>query len=345
MLGFDLRTAKIVWTAFLICFLLFISYLLRNTFLVIIYAIFFSYLIYPLVQIAERYKPKAVSRTMVIAAVFVLVLSVVVLIGAIFGNRLSEEFSRLSMQLPGLLKTDSILDRLPLPSFLDPVRSRILNFIRAQIQLGAEGGALPSAREVGVGLVAAASKLVRLVLIPVLSFLLIKEASKIRATALSLMDQSHQKLWAGIADDLDGLLAKYVRALLFLSLATLIAYSIAFSLFGLPYALLLAAVAATLEFIPFIGPMSAVVIILGVSIFSGYDSIYWLLFFILLYRIFQDYILNPFLMSEGVEISPLMVIIGLLAGEHLGGVAGIFISVPLMAAIKIIFIRARREAT
>ena len=46
-------------------------------------------------------------------------------------------------------------------------------------------------------------------------------------------------------------------------------------------------------------------------------------------------------MSEGVEVSPLLVIVGLLVGEELGGVAGIFLSVPVMAAIKIIVVRAR----
>ena len=56
---------------------------------------------------------------------------------------------------------------------------------------------------------------------------------------------------------------------------------------------------------------------------------------------FQDYVLNPYLMSEGVEVSPLLVIVGLLAGEQLGGVTGIFLSVPVLAALKIILIRAR----
>jgi len=58
------------------------------------------------------------------------------------------------------------------------------------------------------------------------------------------------------------------------------------------------------------------------------------------YRLFQDYVLNPYLMSEGVKVSPLLVIVGLLAGEQLGGVAGIFLSVPVIAALKIVLSRA-----
>jgi predicted PurR-regulated permease PerM len=114
--------------------------------------------------------------------------------------------------------------------------------------------------------------------------------------------------------------------------------------------MLLAGLAAVLEFIPFAGPLAASAAALVVAGFSGYDHLLWLLGFIVAYRVFQDYVLNPYLMSEGVEVSPLMVILGLLAGDQLGGVAGIFLSVPAMAALKIIFTRAsaaqklRREA-
>jgi predicted PurR-regulated permease PerM len=104
---------------------------------------------------------------------------------------------------------------------------------------------------------------------------------------------------------------------------------------------LLAGVAALLEFIPFVGPLAAVVLTVAVAGFSGYDQLLLLVGIILAYRVFQDYVLNPYLMSEGVEVSPLLVIIGLLVGEELGGVAGIFLSVPVMAAMKIIMVRAR----
>jgi predicted PurR-regulated permease PerM len=67
----------------------------------------------------------------------------------------------------------------------------------------------------------------------------------------------------------------------------------------------------------------------------------WLLIFIIAYRMFQDYVLNPMLMSEGVEVSPLLIIVGLLAGDELAGVTGIFLSVPVLAAIKVLFVRMR----
>ena len=57
---------------------------------------------------------------------------------------------------------------------------------------------------------------------------------------------------------------------------------------------------------------------------SGYGHLLVLAGFIGLYRLFQDYVLNPTLMSGGVALPPLLVLFGLLAGEELAGVAGIF---------------------
>jgi predicted PurR-regulated permease PerM len=93
------------------------------------------------------------------------------------------------------------------------------------------------------------------VLIPVLSFSLIKEGPTMRITILAWMTPRYAMLWRNISDDVSFTLSKYVRALLLLSLATLVAYGVAFSLMGVSYALVLAAVAALLEFIPVVGPL------------------------------------------------------------------------------------------
>ena len=340
MLGFDLRVARIVWTTFIVALLLFLVYAARSTLLVVTLAVFFSYLVYPLIQLVERKRPQRVPRTASIAIVFVVVISLLFLAGGLFGTRMVDEATRLGQKIPDLVSEQNSGKQFPLPQILEPLRARLLTLVREQLQAGTSQ-ALPWAQRVGLGVMHAATNLIYVVLIPVLSFLLIKEAPEIRRMVLSWMVEPNQTLWAAITEDLDVLLSGYVRALLLLSLATLVCYSVAFALLGVPYALLLAGLAALLEFIPFVGPMAAVVLAVAVAGFSGYDHLLLLIGVILLYRVFQDYVLNPYLMSEGVEVSPLLVIVGLLIGEELGGVAGIFLSVPVMAAIKIIVVRAR----
>ena len=114
----------------------------------------------------------------------------------------------------------------------------------------------------------------------------------------------------------------------------------------MPYALLLAAMAGMLEFIPMIGPLTAATAIVLVSLFSGYTHLVWILVFMGVYRLFQDYVLSPRLMSEGMELHPLLVMFGVFAGGELGGVPGTFLSVPVLALVRILYIhfeKAHRE--
>ena len=54
----------------------------------------------------------------------------------------------------------------------------------------------------------------------------------------------------------------------------------------------------------FIGPLTGAVLILVVAAFSGFAHLLWLVIFLIAYRLFQDYVLNPLLMSSGVQLNP-----------------------------------------
>ena len=64
--------------------------------------------------------------------------------------------------------------------------------------------------------------------------------------------------------------------------------------------------------------------------------------FLIVYRLFQDYVLSPYLLSSGVELHPLLVLFGVLAGEQVAGIPGMFFSVPVIAALRIIVVRMMR---
>jgi predicted PurR-regulated permease PerM len=164
-----------------------------------------------------------------------------------------------------------------------------------------------------------------------------------RAKLLGLMAEGPpRQLAEDVMAETNVLLAQYMRALTVLSLFTLMFYGFYFSVTRVPYALLLAAIAGLLEFIPMIGPFTAAVLVLLVSVFSGYPHLLWILIFMGVYRLFQDYVLSPRLMSEGMELHPLLVMFGVFAGGEIGGVPGTFLSVPLLALARILYRRLER---
>jgi predicted PurR-regulated permease PerM len=127
-----------------------------------------------------------------------------------------------------------------------------------------------------------------------------------------------------------------------LSLSTFTAYSIFFTIIAVPYSILLAVVSMMLEFIPMIGPLVAGVTILIVDGVAGHN-ILPVLIFLLAFRGFQDYVLSPHIMGQGVELHPLLVLFGVLAGAEVAGVAGSFLSVPILALARVFYVRMRRQ--
>ena len=68
-----------------------------------------------------------------------------------------------------------------------------------------------------------------------------------------------------------------------------------------------------------------------------------MIIFLLAYRMFQDYILSPHLMGQGVEVHPLLVLFGVFAGAEVAGIPGTFLSVPILALVRILYLRMRKS--
>lgn len=340
MFGIDLRTARAVYTAVLVIAALYCVYAVRMTLLAVVFAVFFSYLVFPLVDIAERKLKGRVPRDAIIGAAFAIVLGVIVLAVGSFGSQLATQAAGLAQDLPRLLDPATLGQRLPLPGVLEPFRDRLAALIRTMAQ-GVSPQALPAAQRIGAGVLSVAGGLIYVVVVPIFSFLLIRQAPALALRLRAWAAGPNRGFWVGLGTDMNSLLANYVRALALLSLAALVIYSAVLSMLGVQFALLLAGAAALLEVIPVFGPLVGAAAILAVAAFTGYPHVLWLLLFIVLYRIFQDYMLNPWLMSEGVDVPAIWVVFGLLAGDELAGVAGIFLSVPLIAIVRIVIARWR----
>src|SRR5262249_42534526 len=143
---------------------------------------------------------------------------------------------------------------------------------------------LPQAAIKAVG---AAANLVFIIIVPILSFFFLKDGRAMqRAILAQIEDTQYQAAFQQITADLNVLLAQYMRALVILGLSASIAYGIFFTSMGVPYGVLLAALAFPLEFIPMLGPLVSAIIILTVAGFSGYHHLLTIAIFLGVYRLF-----------------------------------------------------------
>jgi predicted PurR-regulated permease PerM len=341
MLGFDGRAARAAWSVFLVALVLAIVYWIRRVLLVFVLAVLLAYLLSPLVNLVDRFVTRGRSRTWSLAAVYVALVAMLVAGGILIGNKVAEEASNMAAGFPAFVGALKQKLASPDPAWLQPVKRSVLAEIDQHAQsFGAE--ALPVIQSLGEHAVAVLSNAVFVVLIPILSFFLLKDGKELKDLALALTGGARRALWEDIFSDLNVLLGQFIRALVILSLATFAVYSTFFAIAGLRYSILLGSIAALLEFIPLVGPLTAAAIVLLVAAVSGAGHIAVILVFLIAYRLFQDYILSPHLMSAGVALHPALVILGALAGEELAGIPGLFLSVPAMAALRVLYVRVRK---
>jgi len=341
MLGIDQKALRVVWTIFLFTLVLVVVYSIRDTLLVFAGAIFFAYILSPIVALIERFIPK--RRALALGLVYICLLGAMVGLGFALIPRLASQATSLFTRLPAMVMSGGWAT-LPLPSWAAPVRGQIMDAVK-NWAAGLEKSAVPFIQEAGTQIVSGVSSLVPLILVPILAFFFLKDARDIRQAMLNMVHGASRTTLGLILDDVHVMLQSYMKALIILAAASFCAWFIFLSILGEPYALLLAGLAGTLEFIPVIGPAAALVIILVVSGATGAGGLVWILVFWLLYRVFQDYVLNPFLMSSGVEIHPILVLFGVLAGEKLGGIPGMFFSVPILAILKVVLTNLSKAST
>jgi len=341
MLGIDGRVLRAVWTAFLFALFIALIYLARGTLVIFTLAIFLAHLLAPLVDRIDRLAPRRVSRTLVLVIVYLALIGVALAVLIPVGTKIGEQAAALAGRLPGALQGDP-LSRVPLPAWLEASRPRLTEFLREQT-IGLGDKILPLLRELGPGILTGLGNLVALVLIPILSFFFLKDGRAMRNAIVESVEPRRRSIVEEILDDLHVLVAQYIRALVLLAMATFVSYSLLLSALGVPYSVLLAGVAGVLELIPFVGPLTAAIVTLLVAGLSGYAHLLWILVFLIVYRLFQDYVLSPYLLSSGVELHPLLVLFGVLAGEQVAGIPGMFFSVPVIAALRTIVVRIRRQ--
>jgi predicted PurR-regulated permease PerM len=342
LLGIDPKAARVAWTVFLLALLVAAAYAVRETLAVFVIALLFAYLLMPLVGFVERVTPHQVSPRIALGIVYLALVGAIVALALTLGSRLADEANSLANRLPDLVKNPEWMQRIPLPSWLEPARAGMIQKVEDELSTGGQQ-ILPYIKGLGGQLVSGAKYALYLVLIPILAFFFLKDGAAIRDEFVAaLVEERRRPMVDNILEDINLLLGEYIRALVLLSLASFTANSIFLASTGAPYAILLAGAAALGEFVPVVGPAAAGLIIVLVTSLSGYSHVVLYLLFWLLWRMVQDYVLSPYLMSKGVQLNPMLVLFGVLAGDQIAGVLGMFLSVPLLAILRVLFVRLRR---
>lgn len=316
-------------------------YRLQGLILLIVLSIFFAYLIAPLVEFVlrpfhirgrERIMPRGAAIGIVYLVLFgAFILTLWILLPRL-GKQITafaQESARYQINAEGRISTlNDFCQRNEIPE-------NACNAINTTLRAGLETA--KNYVETGLPgvLVAIVSFIPWLILIPIISFFLLKDADTFRRSALQMLPRGRWR-WRGdeFFQDVNSTLAAYIRAQLTACLLIGVVCTIGFVVIGVPFPLVLGVLAGLLEFIPLVGPLVVAIIAALVTTFSpdpSTPSAIWVLLFLAVLRVVHDYAIYPRLVSHGIHLHPLAVILSILCGAELAGVAGIFLAIPVIA--------------
>jgi len=315
---------------------------LTGVILLLILSIFFSYFVYPLVAFLSRPiriagRQFSIPRTPAIGLAYILIVAVIVLGVYFLAPSLGSQFPEFTEQarqywlamgakMQGLVEY-SRAHRMPGP-LLDAVNGAIPSVIE---------NVSHTVSSVLAGMVGWVAFVPWLVLIPVLSFFLLKDVETFRRSALQMLPKGRWR-WRGdeFFQDINSTLAAYIRAQLTACLFIGVVCALGFTLLGMPSPLDMGVIAGVFEFVPLVGPLLVAVIAAVLALLhAGPFSAFLVLVFLGVLRLVQDYWIYPRLIGQGIHLHPLAVIIAILSGAELAGIAGIFLAIPVVAILTV----------
>jgi predicted PurR-regulated permease PerM len=337
MFSLDDRTGNVVTTVVLFAIAATILYLARGAFFILLLSLLFAYLLEPAVTLVQRHSRLGRgSRNWAIAQVYLAATLVVGIFGYVLGPHLVAQIKSLNAAVPQILddlssgRTASLLERHGLNAAQQ---------LRIQDWLARHGDLLGSAFERGAASVGyVVSSAIWLLAVPILAIFLLQRGRQMpNAILQSVGPAGERTLLARILRRVDTMLSKYTRAQLALAGLSFVFYTISMLALGFPYAIALGLVGGALEFLPTVGWIISAAIILSIGFLTHAHWI-WMAGLLLLWRILQGYVFSPRIMGDTLGLQPLTVLFALMVGGQVGGIAGLYLSVPAVAVLRIVWI-------
>jgi predicted PurR-regulated permease PerM len=314
-----------------LCALMALVYVAKSILLPLVFALIISILLHPIVNFLVR---KRINR--IVSIVIALLLTFIVI--AALGTLIISQASRLSESWPVLVnKFTAMLDQTITwaSGYFDIDAERIREWIaKARVDLIHASSAV-----LGQTLRTIGNVLFMLFLTPVYVFLILFYHPLIIEFLHRLFGKSNHDQVKEIITQTKTVIQRYLVGLIIEMVIVAAMEIIVLLSLGIEYAILLGIIGAMLNMIPYIGGLVAVALPMMVALATkstAWSAIYVLVLYYVIQLIDNNYIV-PKIVASKVKINALFSIIVVIVGNALWGIPGMFLSIPLLAIVKLLF--------
>ena len=333
----DRRTADVLLTILFFAVVCAAVYNARRIILIFVLAVFFAYLIDPVVKFLQRHSLFFRNlRGPAVVEVYLAFVMVIALSGYAFAPGIARNTAKLLDEVPALLEGLSTGD------IAAELRGKYGWSEEQEFRFRAF---LARHKEDIQGLVRVADHYVSnaaqvlgwLLLIPVLAIFFLRDGDHITDVLIQMFFSGDRRPGIrAVAKELHIMLTRFIRAQVLLCALSFVFYAAALLLLRFPHAIALAVLGGLLEFIPAFGWMSTFAAIISVGVVNHSHWI-WMAALLSIWRLIQDYFASPRIMGRNLSIHPLAAIFAVLVGAEIGGIVGIYLAVPVMASMRVIW--------
>jgi predicted PurR-regulated permease PerM len=183
------------------------------------------------------------------------------------------------------------------------------------------------------------------VLVPVVTFYLLRDWDHLVQRLHELLPRRMEKKVAAIARDSDEVLGAFLRGQLLVMLVLGAVYSIGLLIVGLKLWLLIGMLSGLVSFVPYLGFIVGIVVA-GFAILVQTQEVFQLVPVLVVFgvgQLLEGMLLTPLLVGDKIGLHPVAVIFAVLAGGQLFGFLGILLALPVAAVIAVLFRHAQER--
>lgn len=309
----------------------YLSYLLSDIFIILILSILLSIIFEPFIKLIEQ---KGMTRLTATILIFIAAGFLINLIFSFIIPRLSFQVN----QLIEILKDFSIHNQIVI---IEKEIHEYLPFFKVgtlskNIEAAISSYIVNSFNEISTLLSSIVSVVVILVIVPFITFFLLKDSRNIFRGILNVMPNKYFEMSYWIIKKVSLSMGRFVRAWIFDATFVGFACGLGFYFIGIDNALTLGVIAGLGHLVPYFGPVIGGIpaAIISIIQYGDLSHIPPLLIVIAIIYAIDNGFVQPYVFSKSVEMHPIVIILLIIAGGQLFGVLGMLLAVPTATVIK-----------
>ncbi len=305
----------------------------------LVIAVILAYVLNPLVRLlTTRIR---LSRTLAVFSVYLALLVILSLVLVAFVPSLIQQVKSINVDFQNIVEGISRFFERPL--FIFGFYVDLLD-VYEEVSGTLQGIVSPLASQTVSFLIGLASGFAWLIFVLIVSFYLLKDLHKLGRSLNTLVPADYRDEVRQLGEEVNVIWSAFFRSQLVLCAVIGTLVGVTMRVVGVRNALILGIIAGVLEIIPNVGPTIAAIPAVLIAYFQGSTYLplsngWFALLVIGLYVVIQQLennILVPRIIGRSLNLHPLVVIIGAIAGARLAGILGMFLAAPILASLRIV---------